>query len=204
MAAGRERGFEQLATDRVSLIKKDGARTDGIKAIVNSEKISIPNGNLPIEEGDTIERVRPGGFVDTYTVLDTGYSEGIRNAIPAHFTLKVHKENAIPRSIPSPTSTTTYNLTGANPRVNNNSLDNSVNIATTQTTTTIFNDMRSALDEITDEEDREVLRARIDEMEEAHGTSSFLEKYKAFMELAANNMTVFLPFLPLLARMITR
>lgn len=204
MPVGRSRGFDQLATDRVSLIKKDGSRTDGIRAIVNSEKISIPDGRLPIEEGDTIERVRPGGFLDTYTVLDTGYSEGIPNAIPAHFTLRVRKENAIARTVPA-VPAQTFNLHGPHSRVNLGSQDNSVNISTTQTTTTtVFNDMRSALDQIDEEEEREVLRAHIDQMEEAHGTPTFLEKYQAFMQLAANHMTVFLPFMPLLAQMITR
>jgi hypothetical protein len=104
----RSRVFDEMMRDTVSLVKPDGTRTEGIKASVQREKIFVGDISLPIEEGDTIERVRPGGITERFTVLDTGYHPDLYG-IPASFQMLVRKETAIPRDppgLPTPTTST--------------------------------------------------------------------------------------------------
>jgi len=97
--------------------------------------------------------------------------------------------------------TTVYNITGVNSRVNIDSVDSSTNIVNTDVTQ-LFASMRSAVDAGSiDESAREALHSRIDKMEAAIGTKSFAHTYADFMQLAANHLTVFKPFLPALVQM---
>ena len=79
-----------------------------------------------VEPNDLIQRVMSNGGTETFKVIDPGFHEGL-SSIPSHYQMKVQKlglpeaEKAI-QSI-------TYNISGANARVNNNSVDNSTNIA---------------------------------------------------------------------------
>lgn len=95
----------------------------------------------------------------------------------------------------------TYNVTGTNSRVNINSSDSSTNTVTSETVN-IFTQLRDALNQIGDEEQRETISTKIDAMESSHGTSGFLSDYQGFMASAANHMTVFAPLLPSLAQLL--
>ncbi len=190
--------FSQLMRDVVALVKPDGTRVEGVRASVQSTKIMVTDASLPIEEGDTIDRERPGGIVERYTVLDAGYHDTF-HGIPAHFQMEVRKETAIPRVPPGPSHN--YYLTGPNSRVNTNSVDASVNVALTQATQ-LFEDLRGALAGIADVEQRTQLLAHVDEMESSQGSSGFLARYQAFVQAAANHMTVVGPFLPALSRLL--
>ena len=190
--------FGPLLNDTVALVKPDGTRVDGVRASVQRGLILVSDSSLPIEEGDTIERERPGGLLERYTVLDAGY-QGDFHGIPAHFQMQVRKETEISRTPPTPS--TTYYLSGPNPRVNNNSVDASVNVAHAPATQ-LFDELRAALIEIADEAHRQQLLADVEEMELAQGGPSFLARYQAFMQDAANHMTVVGPFLPALTRLL--
>jgi hypothetical protein len=190
-----------MMKDTVVLIKPDGTRVEGIRASVQSEKIMVDDDSLPIEEGDTIERERPSGIVERYMVLDAGYHADF-HGIPAHFSMQVRKETAIPRNPPSPSNN--YYLTGPNSRVNNNSLDASVNVSLTQQATLqLFDDLLAALNEVADVEQREQLIVDVEEMKATQGSPRFLARYQQFMQDAANHMTVVTPFLPALAQLLT-
>jgi hypothetical protein len=56
---------------------------------------------------------------------------------------------------------------------------------------------------IPDAIEREDIVARLTELEEARRSSGFLQAYQNFMASAANHVTVFAPFLPLLAQMLS-
>lgn len=183
----------------VTLVKGDGTRIDDIKATVSKESIITFDDSLPIEEGDTIEHVRPNGFVERYTVLDVHYGKGMKG-MPSVLSMEVRKETAIPRTPPSPPNV--YNLHGANARVNNQSLDASVNIARIEPAP-VFDELREAIRQITRDEDRVPLLARVDEMQETQGTPGFLAKYQAFMQQAANHATVIAPFIGPLAQLLS-
>jgi trehalose-6-phosphate synthase len=91
-------------------------------------------------------------------------------------------------------------LHGHNPRINVNSTDNSVNIASVSNDKT-FVQMREAAQSIRDESEREKILSRIAELESARGSSGFLLAYQNFMAVIADHMTVFGPFIPVLAQM---
>jgi hypothetical protein len=158
----------------------------------------VADGSLPIEEGDTVQRARPNGLVAHYTVLDAGY-HGEFHGIPARFHMEVRKETETPRNPPPPS--TAYYLTGPNSRVNNSSVDASVNVAHVPATQ-LFDDLRAALGEVADVALRERLLADVEEMRTAQGSPGFLARYQAFMQDAANHMTVVGPFLPALANLL--
>lgn len=127
--------------------------------------------SLPIEEGDIIERLRPGGIVERYLVLDTGYHEDFHGN-PAHFSMQIRKETAIPRDSPSPSNN--YYLTGPNPRGNNSSVDASVNVSLTQEgTSQLFDDILAALNQIADVKQQEQLMIDVAEMKETKGSPGF-------------------------------
>jgi hypothetical protein len=190
--------FSELMNDVVTLVKPDGTRLENNRASVQRDRIMVFDSSLIIDEGDTIERERPGGSVERYTVLDTGYSNEF-HGIPAHYNLDVRKETALPRVPPGPSNT--FYLSGPNSRVNSNSIDASVNISA-MSSPQVFADLRSALNDVADVEQRALLTARVEEMESSQGSPGFLARYQAFMEAAANHMTVVGPFLPALSRLL--
>lgn len=89
----------------------------------------------------------------------------------------------------------TYNLTGANPRVNINSEDYSITIQNAQP---IFEELRKAIQAgVEDQELKAKLITKASEMETAVADKpKFLEKYGDFMALAANHMAVFGQLIP--------
>lgn len=190
--------FLELMNDIVALVKQDGTRVEGIQASVHGEKITVVDGSLPIEDGDTIERERPGVPVERYMVLDAGFENSFYD-IPARFHMKVRKETAIPRATSEPTHT--YNFHGPNSRVNHNSLDVSVNIAST-TSSQVFADLRSALQRVENANQRAELMARADAMESAQGSPGFLAQYQAFIAAVADHVTIVAPLLPALAQLL--
>lgn len=93
MPVQNRHGFEDFINSRVSLQKPNGQRIDDIPASVQSKGIYIFDATLPIEDGDTIERERPGGIKERFTVLDAGYHPETLG-ITAHFQIKVRKQSS--------------------------------------------------------------------------------------------------------------
>ena len=118
--------FQQMMRDSIKVLKQDGQIIEGLKASVQSKGIHLMRSDILIEPNDLIQRVMSNGGVETFRVIDPGFYESFQG-IPAHYQMKVTKlglpetEKAI-QSI-------TYNISGANARVNNNSIDNSINTA---------------------------------------------------------------------------
>jgi hypothetical protein len=90
----------------------------------------------------------------------------------------------------------TINLHGPNPRVNIDSVDNSVNVVHQGAS---FPDLRRAVDTgVADAMERATIQERLAELEQATDQKSGWERYAAFMAVTADHMTVILPFLPFL------
>ena len=117
--------FDSLLTDTVTLIKQDGTTVEGIKASVQSKKIFIQGHEPLIKSGDLVQRKMSNGAEETYEVIDPGFHEEF-HGIPARYQMDVRKlgvpeaKGAIHR--------VTYNVTGNNARINQNSVDQSVNV----------------------------------------------------------------------------
>lgn len=116
--------FSKITTDTVSLIKKNGEQIDKIKASVQPEWIFIFRSDILIESGDLIQRVMSNGGNETYRVIDPGFQEKIMK-MPAHYQIK-HEKLGLPEAEKTIQSIT-YNISGSNARVNNNSIDSSTN-----------------------------------------------------------------------------
>ena len=117
--------FESFLTDTVTLIKQDGKIVEGIKASVQSKKIFIFDHQPLIESEDLIQRKMSNGAEETYKVIDPGFHEKFHE-IPAHYQMNVHKLG-VPEA-KSAIKSITYNVTGNNVRINQNSVDQSVNV----------------------------------------------------------------------------
>jgi hypothetical protein len=111
-------------TDTVSLLKKDGTKFDGIKAIVQRDKIFIVDSKLLIESGDLVQRKMSNGGEEIYEIIDPGYHEKF-HTIPANYQMAV-KKLGIPEAAKA-VQNITYNITGHNARINQNSIDASTN-----------------------------------------------------------------------------
>lgn len=188
-------------TDKVSLLKQDGTRVDNIRAQVGAKKIMIDDVKLAIEEGDLIERELPNGLTERFLVLDRGFKQGLGgpSRIPPHYQVEVRKESKIspanPRSV-------VYNLYGANPRVNNNSIDASMNVVNA-TPDDLFVKLREAITVGVDNDTKKSeLLEHVAELEKTQGTARYVDKYKEFMSVLADHIGVVTPFLPALSQMI--
>jgi hypothetical protein len=117
--------FKNLLTDTVSLIKQDGTTVDGIKASVQTNNIFIQGQKPLIESGDLIQRKMSNGAEETFEVVDPGFHEKF-HGIPAGYQMQVRKLG-IPEAR-SAIQSITYNVTGNNARINQNSIDQSVNV----------------------------------------------------------------------------
>jgi hypothetical protein len=182
---------------RLSLVKQDGTRINDIYAHVQPTMIFIDDASLPIEEGDRFLRRLPNGLAERYLVLDRGYWDG--PGMRPHYQVKVRKETSfrVERQ-----AATVYNVRGANPRVSVNSFDASVNVVTTAAPS-VFQQIKKVINDTVPEDGRRAeLLNQVDNLERAQGTPSFLERYKAFMAVAADHLTLLSPFLPALTQML--
>ena len=117
--------FERLLTDTVTLVKQDGTTVESIKASVQSKKIFIQGHEPLIEPGDLVQRKMSNGAEETYEVVDPGFREKF-GGILAGYQMDVRKLG-VPEA-KSAVHSVTYNVTGSNARINQNSVDQSVNV----------------------------------------------------------------------------
>lgn len=115
-----------LMRDKVTVLKQNGEKYEDIKASVDSDIIYINRSDILIETGDLIQRIMSNRGIETYKVIDPGFHEGSGIGIPAGYQI-THKNLGLPEAEKA-VQHITYNLSGANSRVNNNSVDNSTNI----------------------------------------------------------------------------
>jgi len=117
--------FSDLMNDTIDLLKKDGTRVVDLKASVQRTKIYMDAGKVLIESGDLIQRRMSNGAEETYRVVDPGFYEAF-HGIPANYQMEVQKLG-VPEAKQAVQSIT-YNITGNNARINQNSVDNSTNV----------------------------------------------------------------------------
>ena len=117
--------FQNLMNDKIDILKKDGTKIAGLKASVQRNRIFMNAGKILIESGDLIQRHMSNGAEETYRVVDPGFYEGL-GGIPANYQMTVGKLG-VPEAKQALQSIT-YNISGNNARVNQNSIDNSTNI----------------------------------------------------------------------------
>lgn len=119
--------------DTVALLKQDGIRVEGIKAtvtgnglIVFAAKQSHLSSTVQVDPRDLLIRTTSVGD-ETYEVMDPCFFEQGPYRRGPYYSCKV-KKLGLPEAA-SAVQHITYNVSGANARVNVNSTDNSTNIA---------------------------------------------------------------------------
>jgi hypothetical protein len=91
--------------------------------------------------------------------------------------------------------TTVYLQTGAGSRLNVESVDNSVNYVTISERD-VFPKLRDEIDsQVPDSPEKLEILARLRELEEAKGSPSYGTKFREFISVAANLMTIIAPFI---------
>lgn len=80
--------FEQMMRDTLSLLKRNGVRTEGIQGSVQKNKIFIHRSDIAIEKGDLLIRSMPHGGTEEYIVIEPNFRMGIGN-IPAGYQAEV-------------------------------------------------------------------------------------------------------------------
>lgn len=138
--------FDDFATDRIAIVKTSGEKFENLMASVQREKIFFWNSKILVEPRDLVQRFMSNGGVETYEVIDPGFVEEIMD-FSAHYQMRVRKMG-LPEAEKAVQSIT-YNLNGANARVNHHSTDNSVN----------FSSVANGVAELLDELKKEVSRA---------------------------------------------
>lgn len=109
--------------------------------------------------------------------------------------------DSMKEKVPQQPQNIIYNVSGNNTRVNINSKDSSVNIVDIANLK-IFNDLKTVANEIENEEERIKIVECIESMETEYGKETFIDKYKNFISVAADHLTIFAPFIPALTEMI--
>lgn len=198
-ARGVAMGFSSLLTDTVSIIKKNGTRFDGVKASVQKDNIFLQRADILVEPEDLVERKMSNGGTETFEVIDPGFHEQF-HSIPAGYQMSVRKLG-IPEAKQA-AQTIINNLTGPNARVNFGSIDNSSNSANT-TNIKIFEQLRAAISEALHEPESAILLTKLDELQNAVATPTYVSRYKEFMQAAANHMALISPFIPALTALIS-
>lgn len=92
-------------TDEVFIESAEtGERHGPYKTKFSANGITIYDKTLDVSEGDKVLHKLPNGREERFTVVQSNYSSGL-SSIPAHFTLKLHKDTAIQTSPPVKTTT---------------------------------------------------------------------------------------------------
>jgi len=176
-------------TDTISLKKQNGDIYNNIKAKVQEDIIFIGDEKIPVEEGDVISRQLPNGLEELFVVKDRGYKAG-SGGISSHYQVKVGR----PDDKISPPSGSVIQAIGPNARINIGSVDRSTNI--TKIEENVFSEIKKCITEnVKNDDARNQLINAVDDMEKTRKTEGFTNKYRKFISLAADHMTLLAPFI---------
>ena len=96
-----------------------------------------------------------------------------------------------------------YSVSGPNAKINIQSTDLSTNIVNVESAA-LFDKLRSVIQEsVQDADATKRLFEQVDAMHAAVGTKTFLGAYQQFVSVAADHLTLFLPFLPALTQLLS-
>ena len=191
--------MRNLMNDTVTVIHKDGARHENVRASVQKNKIFIADARLPLSAGDLIERSLPSGQTEVLRSTNVHLWTG-KGGIPSYYEIDYEREGAT-RPYASP-AVKVHISESPQAHINLNSTDQSTSVITGQNGD-IFSQIRDLIKErLSDSDDCDLLLEKVEYMERNQGGSGFMESYKNFMSVAANHMTVLAPVVPSLTAML--
>jgi len=120
-----------LLNEKFTFVKKDGTtRKDEVMGRLTDNLIITQDVSLSVEPNDHFLRNLPNGLVEDYVVLDPGYYAQVAS-LPAHYQCKVRRTDLEPEKPQTVINNIHANFSGANARLNVNSVDNSTNYSVT-------------------------------------------------------------------------
>jgi hypothetical protein len=192
--------FEHYNKENVKIVKKDGVIIENVEIIYTPQDIFILDTLIQIEDGDTIERILPSKLKEKYLAIDVIFNHET-DGIPAHYQIKIQKQNSTEKSTVSNPITNIYNFNDNTGKVNINSDDKSItNINTTNDTNVIFDSLVEII-KLQIENNSELLNL-IEEMKTHMGKNTFKDKYIDFIGKAADHMNIIAPFVPALTTLL--
>lgn len=118
--------FAEFMNDTFDLLKQNGEKHYDIKALFDKSKIHMNNTKIFIEPGDIVQRKLSNGGIETYKVIDPHFHEGL-GSIDSFYEIDVQKLG-VPEAKQA-IHNITYNINSTNTKINQNSIDNSINIS---------------------------------------------------------------------------
>ena len=143
--------FSELMQDKIRVHKHDGTITSELKATVSKNQIVVNRADVPIEEGDTIERQTSIGVTEWYVIDEAEFYETF-HGIPAHYQLHVTKQTKLPKpKRDSSSSESGVHVHGDHNRVLINSNDESINVVEIHTVTQTLDLLNREIEESMDD-----------------------------------------------------
>lgn len=186
--------FPELPLDNLTLVKKSGEIAGNIKGNVQKNEIYTDDISYDIDKGDRLIRMLPNSKQEYFEVSSCEFVRGMLE-IPDHYI--IHYD----RDIKSRNCVSNYgnNISISAPNAEKifvGSIDNSISNDTYNSNNTycipLYEQLRQVASQIPN---NQLIITAINEMEKAHNTPSFKDKYLEFMQAAANHVTVFAPFM---------
>lgn len=190
---GEKPMFAEFNTDLVDLIKKDGTNIPKIPASVQKNRIFIDDASLVIEDGDQLEHKLANGLCERYMVLDHGFKPAF-SSMPAHYQVAVKKVGSQDQR--PPTLIQHITLNGENGRVNNHTVDQSVNTVI-KDSNHLYDQMKALTKDLETSLSNQV-QSKIEELRGAKEKGTFLKKYKEIFELTSQHIGFITKLMPLI------
>ena len=189
-----------LYKDIITVIDQAGTTRGQTRAVVDKDRIITQDTSLLIEEGDTIERDLPHGRKEKLSAKHVQFYGAVGSG-REFYEITIGKPDSFANR-PSEPGVSVYVTDSPHSRVNLNSVDSSNNVVSIRANE-VFQQTRHLLETgVADSEERTALLQSVKEMEAAHGTQDFITKFKDFMGLAANHITVLTPVIPALTALL--
>lgn len=187
--------FDRLQKSEFEVISPEGEVRGSGEGIFTGEKIVVFDESLLVFAGDEIRRRLPNGADEAFEVINPNFY-GKMNSIPANFQIDIRRKGSFPRGEGGHMN---ISVSGDNARVNIGSTDNSTN---TVTHGALFSDIVATIERVVPADQREVLIDAVREMERTRGTGGFVGAYQRFVAVAADHVTLIVPFLPALTALL--
>ena len=116
--------FDHFDKEVVILYKRNNEVINGIEALFDDEMFFIDDVQLPLEEGDILERTLPNKLIERYEIINRGFTKG-QFSIPDSYQVVVKKLTGINESI---SSKATYKITANQVNIANDNATINANI----------------------------------------------------------------------------
>lgn len=190
---GENSMFAEFNTDLVDLVKKNGTNITKIPASVQRNRIFIDDASLVIEDGDQFDHKLANGLTERYLVIDHGFKPAF-SSMPAHYQVEVKRVGSHDQQ--PPPLVQHINLYGENGRVNNHSIDQSVNNVI-KDPNHLYDQMKALTAELEASLAHQVEK-KIEELRQTKEKNGFLKKYKEIFELTSQHIGFVTKLMPLI------